>query len=288
MEMLTRRQFAAGTCCLFHSTLFAQRTFADGSIPSFKCSTINTIKPGDLEDLIPVRPYSNTNDEISFERTQTQLNITPYGAAFVKDRWHRADGLTPNTAKITLGVFFLNGGTDQQAVVKSAGHAWTDGPLGQIFDLNYDVPKERSQIRIAFDSGDGNWSYVGRRCLAIPAKNKTMNIESVEDFVVEHELGHTWCLEHEHQFPGAIHWNRDQVIADMQAEQGWSPEMTRAQMLSPLSQSACVGDPKFNRDSIMLYPIRSNWTTDGFSSDWNKKISEGDIRCLAGIYNFKI
>jgi hypothetical protein len=287
--MLTRRRFMVGACCSAHAALILPARGSASEKFSFKCSTVNTLKPGEPEDTLPVTVYSDTNDQLQFKAYQEDLAVTPFGAAYAKHRWHLSDGLTPGTGKITLGVFFLNGSSDQQELVKAASMAWTNGPLGTIFALDFSVPQQQSHIRIAFDGDDGNWSYIGRQSNGVQKKLKTMNIQTLEDFIVQHEFGHTWCLQHEHQFPGAIHWNQPQVIADMEAEQGWSPAMTKTQMLAPLDKAAiCIGDPRFNKDSIMLYPIRQSWTTDGFSSDWNRKISDGDVRCLAGVYNFKI
>jgi serralysin len=286
--MLNRRCFIVGACCSAQAALLPASGSASEKL-SFKCSTVNTLKPGETEDTLPVTVYSDTDDQLKFKAYQEDLDVTPFGAAYVKSRWHLSDGLTPGTGKITLGVFFLNGSNDQQELVKSATAGWTSGPLGKIFALDFSVTQQKSHIRIAFDGGDGNWSFIGRQSNNVQKNLKTMNIESLEDFIVQHEFGHTWCLQHEHQFPGAIHWNQPQVIADMEAEQGWSASMTKAQMLASLDKAAvCIGDPHFNKDSTMLYPIRQSWTTDGFSSDWNKRISDGDVRCLAGVYNFKI
>jgi serralysin len=287
--MLNRRNFLVGTCCALHSGIVLANQANSTPQLTFKCSTVNTVKPGDPEDVLQLKPYGDTRDEIEFEKNQSDLGLTQYGSAYVKDRWHLSDGLTPNSGRITLGVYFINGSDADQQLIRSAAKGWTDGPLGQIFTLDYSVPQEQSHIRVAFDSGDGNWSGVGRQNNFVPKKQKTMNIESLEEFVVQHEFGHAWCLQHEHQFPGALHWNQDIVIADMQAEQQWPPSTTKVQILNPLKQSGvCIGDPQFNQDSIMLYPIKSTWNKEGFSHDWNRKISEGDIRCLAGLYGFKV
>ena len=51
------------------------------------------------------------------------------------------------------------------------------------------------------------------------------------------------------------------------------------------SGAQCVGDPGFNRDSVMMYEVPQNWTVGGvFSQPLNRDISARDRLCLSGIY----
>lgn len=277
----SRRAFALGFCSCFAARRQAHAEDNISLIPI--CSTIDTVDP--TSPGLSIVPLGTSGIPVDFNPKVDGLTISPYGTAFLRDRWLRSDGLTPNTGKITLGVHFLNGSPALRERAAQAASQWTEGsPLAQRLAYRFDVSPQDSQIRVSFGKG-GNWSYVGRQNLQYSKNEKTMNLENIEDFVICHEFGHAWCLQHEHQFPNAIKWNEAQVIADYKREQGWSESQIRSNILSKLGSDAiCVGNPQFNAKSIMLYPTRPEWTNNTFSSDWNTQISDGDTRCLRGIY----
>jgi hypothetical protein len=231
----------------------------------------------------PFEKFKFTNDDVSFR-------LTPKGVSFVKDRWTSLDGLTKGTQVITLGVTFLNGNDSQKDFVRLAAAAWTSpNILGPRLAFRFDVPQEVSQIRIEFGTGEGNWSYVGRSNANIPVTKRTMSIDDLETYIVQHEFGHAICLQHEQQYPdpGGIKWNEARVIADCRSLYGWSEQKTRENIINKFkSPSAkCVGDPEFNPKSIMLYMIPPEWTLNGFSSGTNTEITNRDIQCVRGVYS---
>jgi serralysin len=93
-------------------------------------------------------------------------------------------------------------------------------------------------------------------------------------------------LHHEHHHPeGKYIWDDDVVIAELRASQGWTPEYIITNVINRFSSAAaCVGDPEFNQDSIMLYEIPARWTKNGVSSPLNTEISARDRQCLVGVY----
>ena len=287
--MLNRRKFLVSSClCCSATALGVVPSRSDTTPKNFTCGTVDTVLPGELD----VQLLNGTNDELKMAKDNlNSLQITPYGTAFLKDRWP----LPPGASKITLKVYFYNGSASDQEAVRSAASQWINGPLGSRLALDFNVASPTdANIRVNFGSSEGNWSYVGRQNAAVRHPAHTMNIAEVVDYVIMHEFGHAWGLQHEHQFPGGIKWNAPQVIKDMNSIYGWSAEMTQQQMLNQLSKSAvCIGDPKFNKELIMLYPIQADWTLpdasgNRFSSNWNTRISDGDIRCVAGLYSIHI
>lgn len=235
-------------------------------------------------------PYEGSLTIIDFSPAEkqniTEFRINDYGAFIFSKRWRKSDGLTPNTGKITLGCYFMNGSISQQRKVIEAARDWLKGDLKKLIDFRFDVPRERSHIRISL-GGRVNNSYVGRYNLRITKERVTMNLANFSRRrVVQHEFGHALGLRHEHRFPDAIEFNRDVVIADARARWGWSEAQTERNILDPLSKNAqCIGDPSFNPRSVMIYPIPKTWTRSGKSYGGNNPISNRDRRCLIGVYS---
>jgi hypothetical protein len=71
-----------------------------------------------------------------------------------------------------LRVRFIGGNPAQQALVKEQASWWTQH-ANLTFDFN-NAPD--AEIRIAFNSSDGAWSYIGTDCQGIPRNQPTMNL----------------------------------------------------------------------------------------------------------------
>jgi serralysin len=191
----------------------------------------------------------------------------------------------------TIRVTFLEGDPDLRARVRAVAEAWTGPEMANLAFQFGDEPD--ADVRVAFEQGNGSWSYLGTMCQQIPLSEPTMNYgwltpDSDEDEirrVVSHEFGHALGLIHEHQNPDhPIQWNRDAVIADLSGPpNNWDPatiEHNIFEKYDPAVLSATAVDPK----SIMMYPIPASWTTDGFSAGLNAEPSETDKEFIRGAY----
>ncbi|WP_424753546.1 hypothetical protein [Methylobacterium sp.] len=252
----------------------------------FICATIDTVNVQATE--FEMVPFGGAGKDKSFsiDTTRTAFNLTNFGTAALKDRWLSGDGRTPHSGKLTLGVFFLDGSSSQQAIFRDAANVWVE-KLGGKLAFDYSAPQGGSQIRVTFNTGV-NESYIGRGNLLVKNSSPTMRIGDVVPHIIQHECGHALGLQHEHQNPKVpFTWNKAKVIADMKA-QGWSEEQTVANIIDRYSQNlACVGDPDFNDKSIMLYPIPASWTNFSFSSGENSLITIRDVKCASSLLDKK-
>lgn len=194
----------------------------------------------------------------------------------------------PGTA---IRISFLDGETKLRDRVRETALTWI-GPamanLNMVFGCDADA-----DIRIAFEQGNGSWSYLGTMCREIPVDEPTMNYgwltpDSGDDElhrVVCHEFGHALGLIHEHQNPNRpIAWNRNAVIAELSGPpNNWDLETIEHNIFhqyDPATVNSTPTDP----DSIMMYPIPASWTTDGFSTDLNAGLSDTDRRFIRTAY----
>ena len=150
-----------------------------------------------------------------------------------------------------------------------------------------------SQVRVILtgNDGGGNYSKLGTMALMVPQDEHTLHLDTTSFVTPEytyiaivHEFGHAIGLMHEHMNPiSGIKWDKNRVYAAYKFSQNWDKDMVDAQLFKKYNVSYTNGT-KYDKLSIMHYPI-SRWETlDGFYVDWNKTISEGDKEIVRALY----
>lgn len=149
---------------------------------------------------------------------------------------------------------FLRGGTAaEREVVRRAFQMWKDLDIGLEFR---EVQGRADHIRIAFDRGDGAWSYVGRDVLDHEHNmNFGWNIENDLDTAL-HEIGHALGFPHEHQNPNAgIVWNEEAVYTALAGPpNNWSRQKTHWNIIRKIPADEIRGSD-WDPHSIMHYPF---------------------------------
>jgi len=179
----------------------------------------------------------------------------------------------------TLRVRFLGGTPDEQAIAREQA-GWWQQAANLTFDFNNAT---NAEIRIAFDSSDGAWSYVGTDCRKIPLNQPTMNLGFLDGGTTAHEFGHAIGLAHEHQNPrGGIQWNEQAVIEELgKSPNFWDEATARHNVLRKYSVDQINGT-EFDPDSIMLYFFPASWTRNGIATKANEVLSAMDKQFVAG------
>lgn len=178
----------------------------------------------------------------------------------------------------TLRVRFIGGTRAQQAKAREQAGWWTES-ANLSFDFN-NAPN--AEIRIAFDSNDGAWSYVGTDCRSVPLDEPTMNLGFLDGGTAAHEFGHAIGLAHEHQNPaGGIQWSEEVVIREMaKGPNFWDEATTRHNILRKYSIDQ-VNGTRFDGDSVMLYFFPASWTLNGIETRQNEALSALDRQFIA-------
>ncbi len=202
-------------------------------------------------------------------------------AALVRaSRWNAGDVIT---------ISFLDGDAGVQQKVQNAALAWT-GPQMAHLTLDFRKNTTKTLVRISFHYS-GSWSVIGTTCKQITDMTQpTMNFGwltpgSADDEVrrvVLHEFGHALGLIHEHQSPDSevIQWNRDAVIRDLSGPpNNWPLDVIEHNMFEAYAAKE-TNFTNLDPQSIMMYPIPSNWTKDGFSVGLNNNLSPTDKKFI--------
>lgn len=178
----------------------------------------------------------------------------------------------------TLRVRFLEGSSEQQQLAMTQARWWSESA-----NLRFVVSDATdAEIRIAFDPGDGAWSYIGTDCRSIPTDQPTMNLGFMDGGTAAHEFGHAIGMGHEHQNPqGGLQWNEPEVIRDLSGPpNSWTVAQIRNNVLSKYSVDQVHGTV-FDPDSIMLYAFPSRWTINGVGTHQNDVLSPTDRSFIA-------
>ena len=189
-----------------------------------------------------------------------------------------------------LRVHFLGGSSFLHGKVKEYARKWE--PYANI-SLNF-VDNPTAEIRVDFRMDGTSWSAVGADALNttfFPPGSATMNYgwltkntdEQEFSRVIVHEFGHALGCIHEHQNPaGGIPWNKDAVYR-YYADRGWDKARVDQNIFRKyqLDQSQYT---KFDKESIMLYPIPKELTDGKMEVGWNRHLSHMDKQFIAEKY----
>ncbi|MEO7993900.1 MAG: M12 family metallopeptidase, partial [bacterium] len=163
-----------------------------------------------------------------------------------------------------LRVRFVGGQTAVKTKIADIAQEWSQ--YAKVNLLFNEHPK--AEIRIAFDTKDGSWSYVGMDALAFPPSQPTMNYgwltptTELDEYkrVVLHEFGHALGCIHEHQHPKAgIPWDKPKAYAYYKATNGWSPAEVDEQVFGRYDVST-TNFSAYDKKSIMHYAVDDSLT----------------------------
>lgn len=253
-----------------------------GHTPIYGC-VVRQLPPDEL--IVAARRARSINPSnnvaVASASARALANIMPpeHIAVLTGKRW-------PAGQVITIG-FLESTPADLQARILSHANSWRDRGANISFALTQTSP----MIRITRE-GDGYWSYLGTDILSIPANQPTLSLqafsmatpESEYRRVVRHEIGHSLSAPHEHMRSGIVaRLDVARTIAYFRDTQGWSAEMVRQQVLSPLDESSLMGTP-VDVDSIMAYSLPGSITKDGKAIPGGSDIDDSDAAWMARIY----
>jgi len=205
-----------------------------------------------MKQVIVCTPKSLPREQwVQAARTATQIN--PLNHPPIERLGMAVAGFqpTPDAIAVLTTKYWHNGGvsltvgflddasTALRKKILSHMNAWA-----KTGNVKFVESKTSPQVRIAF-AADGYWSYVGTDILHIGATEPTMNLEAFSmttadaEFhrVVRHETGHTMGFPHEHMRRELV--NRidpQKAIKYFGQTQGWSEQMVRQQVLTPLDE----------------------------------------------------
>lgn len=164
----------------------------------------------------------------------------------------------------------------------------------------WDVPPEKSNVRITFVQALGAYSVLGQEAIGMPIDSPTMNLGWIDndtdyDFkdakgtgaVVLHEFGHCLGLIHEHsraQSETNLHWNKPLIIEKLSGPpNNWSAKDCEEQIFNSYSIDSYNGSV-YDRASIMHYIFEPDYFEPPLEIPRITKLSILDKKTIAGKY----
>jgi hypothetical protein len=262
---------------------------------------IPPIDPGMLggDTFVPCHVKQLPPDRL-IEASRTAVAVNPLNAVTVASASARAlaNILPPEHIAILTKKHFAPGATITVGFLESTPAELRD----KIIDTANDWNRRGANVRFAWSQtdpmirvtreGEGYWSYLGTDLLSIPAGQPTLCLQAFSlstpqseyNRVVKHEFAHSLGAPHEHMRSGVVaRLNVARTIAYFQATQGWSAEMVKQQVLTPLDESSLMGTP-VDVNSIMAYQLPSSITVDGQPIPGGLDIDDSDAAWMAKIY----
>ncbi|MEH1009435.1 thrombospondin type 3 repeat-containing protein [Winogradskyella sp. ECml5-4] len=158
--------------------------------------------------------------------------------------------------------------------------------------FNY-IEYGNADIRISFVQNGSSWSYIGIIANQISQNKPTMNFGWFNNYTSEsefsrtilHEFGHALGLLHEHKHSQRpFEWNVPKVLAYYQTKLGWSQKDVYRNVINRYGLGSSFSSEKYDRHSIMHYPVPAYFTTNGVSIPINTILSKGDIENIMKLY----
>lgn len=189
-----------------------------------------------------------------------------------------------------LAVRFLDGDPKVQDRVAQVAHEWSRHANIR-FEFNN---ASGAPLRIGFSPGP-SWSLIGTDALdtRIDPDAPTMNFGWLDratpqdelQRVVLHEFGHALGLIHEHQSPTAtIPWDKEAVYRYYAGSPNFWTRAQVDQNVFTRYNADVTNASEFDPQSIMLYPIPSEFTRGDFHVGWNRGLSQQDKAHIARVY----
>lgn len=193
----------------------------------------------------------------------------------------------------TLRVRFLDGSPQQRRFVERFAPIWT-----AYANIRFEFGDEPdAEIRVTFKE-PGSWAYMGTDALAVGLDQPTANFGWIvddtrvteADYTILHEFGHVLGLYHEHQNPLAkIPWKKEAVYKAYEGPPNfWSREMVEHILFSRYSRDYFPHEKPFDRESIMAFPIPSEFTSGDFEIGKNMALSLGDKDFISLLYPYDV
>lgn len=238
------------------STVLAEESARDGysetdaaSIPCYLRTLDHGILEEAAQEAITVNPENAQPVLPTSHPDERKLRL----ALLVRKRW-------PRGIRLTVG--FIDQPPPHptlRARILSHMNAW-----GQHSDVLFIENAHSPQVRISF-TRRGYWSYLGTDIKGVAAHLPTMNLQGFNAQttdqamrrVVRHETGHTLGFPHEHLRYQLVNWIDPAKAIDYykRPPNSWTPEQTRANVLTPLLQNDIIASAVVDVHSIMCYPL---------------------------------
>jgi hypothetical protein len=208
----------------------------------------------------------------------------PLSIAIMTSKYWGRDGVD-----LTVG-FLDNPPRDLRAKILSHMNAWAK-TANVAFREEASSGQDSANVRITRGK-TGHWSYLGTDIKLIRQGEATMNLQDFtmktpdpEFFrVVRHETGHTLGSPHEHMRKGLVDLiDEKKAIAYFGRTQGWSADMVRRQVLTPLDPGLLQASAE-DSHSIMCYQIPPTITKSGQPIPGGTDIDEIDFGFMATMY----
>jgi hypothetical protein len=190
---------------------------------------------------------------------------------------------------VKLSVQFLDvESSDLKKRILAHANVW-----GESANIVFALTGGIGDVRVATRPGDGYWSYLGTDIRHIAPQMPTMNLDSFSmqtpesEFlrVPPHEFGHSCGFPHEHMRSGLVRrLDPQKTIAYFLLTQGWSPQMTEQQVLTPIPESDLQSATPVDQVSIMCYSLPAEITIDGLPIVGGSAIDSTDRAVAAQYY----